>query len=368
MTEITVRSEPVYDALMVVREVLAPDLTLAELRLFAMVADRSGLDPFARQIFAVKRRSGGVYRVTFQTGIDGYRSIAARTGEYDGQDEPTYSADCSCERLPKPHPVSSTVRVHRKGMSHPVAATAFWHEYVPEAGQSGNGDQMWRKMPHVMIAKVAEALALRKAFPWDPNRQTGIGSDVYTTDEMAQADAPAPVVTTSVAERVAERAATVGLGVGIPGVGLRYFADAVRDMEPETIRHERESMYPEASGVGGLDDEQRARLLDRLIALRTGAAAAAEDAAEIVGEVTGEILGEQAEVMVDATLNAGPTEVEDDPALANVIPDPEVYVMCLDAFGPPLGNGETCILETGHPGPHQDDNGSRWPSKRGTRR
>ena len=46
-----------------------------------MVAVRSGLDPFARQIFAVKRNSGrGGQKMTIQTGIDGYRSIASRTG------------------------------------------------------------------------------------------------------------------------------------------------------------------------------------------------------------------------------------------------------------------------------------------------
>jgi phage recombination protein Bet len=145
-----------------VRGVLAPDLNDEELRLFAMVANRSGLDPFAKQIYAVKRKG----RVTFQTGIDGYRSIAVRTGMYDGQDEPEYGPPCPCgEDRPKGHPEFATVRVYRKGVGRAIAATAYWHEYIPAAGQSGEGDVMWRRMPRVMIAKVAEALALRKAFP-----------------------------------------------------------------------------------------------------------------------------------------------------------------------------------------------------------
>jgi phage recombination protein Bet len=191
-----------------VRSVLAPDLNAEELRLFAMVANRSGLDPFARQIYAVKRKG----KVTFQTGIDGYRSIAARTGLYDGQDEPEYSAPCGCgDNRPAGHPESATVRVYRKGVTRAIAATAFWHEYVPAQGQSGDGDIMWRKMPRVMLAKVAEALALRKAFPYDSQNRMGIGADVYTADEMAQAGPPQaePPVRVTLAERVAAKAAEI---------------------------------------------------------------------------------------------------------------------------------------------------------------
>lgn len=198
----------ILEGLRTVQSVLAPDLTGEELKLFAMVANRSGLDPFAKQIYAVKRKG----RVTFQTGIDGYRSIAARTGMYDGQDEPEYGPACGCgDNRPTGHPEFATVRVYRKGVTRAIAATAYWHEYKPEAGQSGQGDVMWVRMPRVMIAKVAEALALRKAFPYDPERREGIGADVYTADEMAQADRPEAVrpVQPTLAERAAARAAIV---------------------------------------------------------------------------------------------------------------------------------------------------------------
>lgn len=201
-------SSQILAGLNTVRSVLAPDLNADELRLFAMVANRSGLDPFAKQIYAVKRKG----KVTFQTGIDGYRSIAARTGLYDGQDEPEYGATCACgDNRPAGHPESATVRVYRKGVSRAIAASAFWHEYVPAQGQSGDGDIMWRKMPRVMLAKVAEALALRKAFPYDPENRMGIGADVYTADEMAQAGPPAaePPARVTLAERAAAKAAEV---------------------------------------------------------------------------------------------------------------------------------------------------------------
>ncbi len=197
---VSLDSNTILRGLHTVRQVLAPDLNADELKLFAMVSARSGLDPFAKQIYAVKRKG----RVTFQTGIDGYRSIAARTGLYDGQDEPEYGPWIE---EPYGHPEYATVRVYRRGVARPIAATAYWDEYVPDPGQSGNGDQMWRRMPRVMLAKVAEALALRKAFPYDPDRREGIGADLYTTEEMAQADRSEPATErpASFRERVLSR-------------------------------------------------------------------------------------------------------------------------------------------------------------------
>ena len=197
----------VLSGLQTVRAVLAPDLTDEELRLFAMVATRSGLDPFARQVYAVKRQG----RVTFQTGIDGYRSIAVRTGLYDGQDEPEFGPVCACgDNRPAGHPESATVRVYRKGVGRPIAASAYFHEYRPEPGPSGRGDAMWMRMPRVMLAKVAEASALRKGFPYDPNAGHGIGADVYTDAEMDQSDAPRPAsVALSPRERLAARRAEI---------------------------------------------------------------------------------------------------------------------------------------------------------------
>lgn len=201
-------TEQILAGLHTVQSVLAPDLTADELKLFAMVANRSGLDPFAKQIYAVKRKG----RVTFQTGIDGYRSIAARTGLYDGQDEPEFGPVCACgDNRPAGHPESATVRVYRKGVGRPIAATAFWHEYKPEQGERGTQDVMWTRMPRVMIAKVAEAQALRKAFPWDPNAGHGIGADLYTVEEMAQAERAetAPALPPSTGARLAQRRAAI---------------------------------------------------------------------------------------------------------------------------------------------------------------
>lgn len=147
------------------------DHTPAELTLFALTAKRLGLDPFARQIYSIKR--GG--RQTIQVSIDGLRSIADRTGQYAGQDEPVYG------QTKDGHPEFATVRVLKLigGQIVGTAATAYWSEFAI----TGTGGDMWKRMPHVMLAKCAEAQALRKAFPSQL-------SGVYTDDEMGQADLP----------------------------------------------------------------------------------------------------------------------------------------------------------------------------------
>jgi phage recombination protein Bet len=140
-----------------------------EFDLFCRVAQRAGLDPFARQIYAVMR-SG---RMTIQTGIDGYRLIADRTGKYAGNDDPRFDEGADGR------PVKATVTVWKLvgGERVPFTASARWDEYFPGEKQG----TMWQKMPHTMLAKCAEALALRKAFPADL-------SGIYTAEELDQAD------------------------------------------------------------------------------------------------------------------------------------------------------------------------------------
>jgi phage recombination protein Bet len=153
----------------------AKDSTDEEFGMFLEVCKFAGLNPFLRQAHFVKRAGVG----TVQVGIDGYRSMAEDTGEYVGQDEPTfeYNEDKSLR--------SATVRVYRRGWEHPIGATALWDEYAQVF--NGKLGAMWEKMPHVMLSKCAEALALRKAFP---RRLSGI----YTDEEMMQVDAEVRVL------------------------------------------------------------------------------------------------------------------------------------------------------------------------------
>jgi phage recombination protein Bet len=164
----------------------------ADLALFAAYCQRTGLDPFAKQIYMLPRRSRNAKgdwedRWTIQSSIDGLRTIAERSGHYAGQEEPTYGPLCDCGGNIK-HPESATVRVLKLigGQVIGTASTAYWHEFV-QTKNDGTITAMWAKMPRVMLAKVAEAQALRKAFP-------SVMAGVYTDDEMAQADNTEPAV------------------------------------------------------------------------------------------------------------------------------------------------------------------------------
>jgi phage recombination protein Bet len=154
-----------------------------ELQLFLHVCSRTGLDPFRNQIYAIKRNTKDGARMTIQTGIDGFRLIAERTERYSPGKEPTYEYDQQGKLI------SATSYIKKQtadGTWHDVAGKAYWEEYAQV--YNGKPSQFWAKMPHVMLAKCAEAIALRKAFPGD-------FSGIYTTEEMAQAE-PVEIVNT----------------------------------------------------------------------------------------------------------------------------------------------------------------------------
>ena len=160
---------------------IAPGCTSDELKLFSYACQRSGLDPFSKQIYAIKR--GG--KMSIQVGIDGLRSIAERTGQLDGSE--TYwcgeEGDWKDVWLGKAPPAAAKTIVYRKGSSHPFVGVARFQDY--NAGQG-----LWSKMPAAMLAKCSEALALRKAFPADM-------SSLYTADEMEQTETVTVTATTA---------------------------------------------------------------------------------------------------------------------------------------------------------------------------
>ncbi len=158
-----------------------------EFEVFLMACVKTQLDPFMRQIYAVKRKAkkpDGTWgeTMTIQTGIDGYRLIAERTERYAPGPEPTYCYDnTGCL-------MSATAFIKKQtkdGTWHTVSASAYIDEYCQTFTDKSTGEKkatgMWGNMPRTMLAKCAEAQALRKAFPAEM-------SGVYTKEEMQQAD------------------------------------------------------------------------------------------------------------------------------------------------------------------------------------
>lgn len=128
------------------------------------LASTTGLDPVQRHLYLISRK--GKWQI--QTGIDGFRAVAGANG-LAGIDDAVFTEDN------KGKPKSATVTVYKWGPNGTKAAytaTARWSEY-------NAGGPMWSRMPHTMLGKCAEALALRKAF----SQLSGL----YTADEMDQA-------------------------------------------------------------------------------------------------------------------------------------------------------------------------------------
>lgn len=183
-TAITERAELNQEAIQLIKDTVCKGATDAELKLFVQVCNKTRLDPFSRQIWAVKRYSSETRSeiMTFQVSIDGLRLTAQRSGDYLGQTAPQWCGkdgqwvDVWLEDTP---PSAARVGVHRAGFNEPCYGVATWRSYAPTYVKNGveQLSPTWRKLPDVMLAKCAEALALRKAFPLET-------SGLYIEEEM----------------------------------------------------------------------------------------------------------------------------------------------------------------------------------------
>lgn len=154
---------------------------------FLHYAQKTGLDPFARQIFMIKRwdSQSRSEKFTIQAGIDGLRVIAERTGRYEGR---TPISWCGADGVwrdvwldKSTPPTAARVGVYKDRFREPLVAVAVFEEYAARK-KDKDLTHMWASKPAHMIGKVAEALALRAAFPQDL-------SNVFTPEETDR-DAP----------------------------------------------------------------------------------------------------------------------------------------------------------------------------------
>jgi phage recombination protein Bet len=126
------------------------------------VAAARGMNPLLGECYFVKRwdSASGTEKWAVQASIDAFRIKAEETGDYGGQDEPEY------EYNGKGEVVLARVKVYRRSLPGRAFAVgvARWDEYV-QTKRDGTPTKFWAQMPHNQLAKCAEAIALRKAFP-----------------------------------------------------------------------------------------------------------------------------------------------------------------------------------------------------------
>lgn len=163
------------DQWQLIRNTFANGASEEEFAVLMAVAKARRLNPLLRQIYFVKRWDK-VKRTevwSCQASIDGLRTIAERSGRYNGQDEPEFITDEKSQELS-----CCKVKVYRKDFDRPTVGVAYWSEYA-QYTKEGKLTHFWAEKPHIMLSKCAEALALRKAFPEDM-------SGLYVPEEMGK--------------------------------------------------------------------------------------------------------------------------------------------------------------------------------------
>lgn len=199
--EVAVRGPLSNEQIELVKSQIAPrGTTNDELALFIAQCNRTGLDPFAKQIYLMERRErvneNGQWKWLTkrvpEVSIDGLRLVAERTGKYAGQTPPQWCGPDGKWRdvwLDDEPPAACRVGIYRAGFAEPLMRIATYKQAVQmTGGDNPRPNAIWTKMPAHMLAVRAESFGLRAAFPQEL-------SGLYTPDEMGDEDEHHPTVT-----------------------------------------------------------------------------------------------------------------------------------------------------------------------------
>lgn len=226
------------DKIELIKRTICKGATNDELQMFLSTATRLQLDPMAKQIWAVKRWDSTLKALVMavQISIDGFRTIADRTKHYSPGGKTRYTYDGKSL-------VSATVTIKKLVRSewHEVEEEAFLEEHQ-QLTKEGNPNAMWAKMPRTMLAKCAEARALRRAFPADL-------SGVYVPEEIG--DGEYGIETVTDAARMNDALAYIAAAENIEALTAADFTASMKllpDSQVSAVREawskRRESFLP----------------------------------------------------------------------------------------------------------------------------
>ncbi len=140
-----------------------------DFHLFLEQCRRYKLDPFLDQIYAVVRNSYGDKVLSTQIGVEGWRAISERSGEFEGLLGPLFADDqgnwTDLWTSDNP-PFAAKVGVMRTGFREPLWSTSYYKQSV-SVKRDGTPNSFWKSDPCGMLAKTAESGARKKAFSLD---------------------------------------------------------------------------------------------------------------------------------------------------------------------------------------------------------
>ena len=151
------------------------DVPQGDLAIFRHHCQRTGLDPFARQIYLIGRNAKEgdrwVKKYTIQVGVEGSRvlgdRVAAARGDSIEHEEPLWADangvwhDVWVSDEP---PVAAKYTIVKNGKRNTV--TVMYREFV-QTVRGGGPNSMWAKMPCNQLAQCAEVQAWKKVYPND---------------------------------------------------------------------------------------------------------------------------------------------------------------------------------------------------------
>lgn len=174
-----------------ITDIVAKDLNEDQTKLFFYTAQALGLNPLTNEICAItyKNRDGS-NTMSIQVMRDGFLTIAHRSGKFAGLESGVTMGDDGNKI------VNGWAKVYHKDFTVPVYQEADFDEY--NAPTKGGKPTLWASKPKTMIKKVAESMALRKAFnvsgvyaPEELEKEIQVVKTPAKPPEIENGDAPA---------------------------------------------------------------------------------------------------------------------------------------------------------------------------------